>query len=63
VDLQPGSDTVNAAFQKTNEGPGTLRVEIVSPGGEIVASKETSEEFGAVDVNWSTQSSLPAPPK
>jgi hypothetical protein len=63
VDLQPGPDTVNAAFQKTNEGPGTLSVEIVSPGGEVVASQETSEEFGAVDVHWNTQGALPAPAK
>lgn len=47
-------DVVTANFQKRSQGPGALRVEIVS-GGEVVASQETTAEFGLASVTWSPQ--------
>ncbi len=47
-------DVVTANFQKMSEGPGALRVEIVS-GGEVVAAQETTAEFGLASVTWSPQ--------
>ena len=47
-------DVITATFQKMSEGPGSLRVEIVS-GGEVVAAQETTAEFGVVSITWSPQ--------
>ena len=47
-------DVVTATFQKRSQGPGGLRVEIVS-GGEVVAAQETTADFGVVSVTWSPQ--------
>ena len=47
-------DVVTANFQKRSQGPGALRVEIVS-GGEVVAAQETTAEFGVASVAWSPQ--------
>jgi hypothetical protein len=47
-------DVVTAGFQKRSQGPGALRVEIVS-GGEVVAAQETTAEFGLASVTWSPQ--------
>ncbi len=47
-------DVVTATFQKRSQGPGALRVEIVS-GGEVVAAQETTADFGVASVNWSPQ--------
>jgi hypothetical protein len=47
-------DVISATFQKRSAGVGTLRVEIVSEG-EVVASQETTAEFGVASVTWSPQ--------
>jgi hypothetical protein len=57
VDAQTGRfefDVITATFQKRSPGPGTLRVEIVSEG-EVVASQETTAEYGVANVSWSPQ--------
>jgi hypothetical protein len=56
-DVQTGAfdfDSISASFQKREAGPGTLRVESLSEG-EVVASQDTSAEFGVASVNWSPQ--------
>ena len=47
-------DIITATFQKRSLDPGDLRVEIVSDG-DVVASQETSAEFGVASTTWSPQ--------
>jgi len=47
-------DAISAVFQKRSPGAGSLLVEIIHEG-EVVASQETSAEFGVASVTWSPQ--------
>lgn len=57
VDAKTGRfefDAISAVFQKKSPGAGSLLVQIMSKG-EVVASQETSAEFGVASVTWSPQ--------
>ena len=47
-------DVISATLQKRSPGGGTLRVEIPSKG-KVVASQETTAEYGVASVSWSPQ--------
>jgi hypothetical protein len=49
-----GDEAGAFAFFQKNQAGGTLRVEILKDV-KTVASRETSEEFGAIDVVWLSQ--------
>ena len=55
VDYEVGDeDGAFAFFQKIQPGGGALKVEILKDG-EVVVSRETSTEWGSVDVIWPSQ--------
>jgi len=51
VEFQPGSDEVNATFQKRSPGTGMLRVEILTDS-RVQKVQETTAAFGGVTVSW-----------
>ncbi|HZB81521.1 MAG TPA: CopD family protein [Rubrobacteraceae bacterium] len=59
VEYKVGDEEGAFAFFQKNQAGGTLRVEILKDG-KPVASRETSEEFGAVDVVWPPQAETTA---